>query len=138
MVEEFFTKSKYGTLRGLHFQTKNPQKKLINVIKGKIFDVAVDLRVGSVTYGKHFGVELSSENNMMLLIPEEFAHGFLSLEEGTIISYLCSNEYEEEFDTGIVYDDSDLNVQWPRLDVDFLISDRDKSFPRFKDFKGFR
>lgn len=135
--EEFFSKSKYGTLRGLHFQTKNPQTKLINVIKGKIFDVAVDLRVGSITYGKYFGVELSDENNMLLLVPEGFAHGFLTLEDNTIVSYLCSTEYEPDFDSGLVYNDPDLGIQWPLLDVEYIISERDKMLNRLKDFPGF-
>lgn len=135
--EEIISISKKGVMRGLHFQTKHPQAKLINVIKGKIYDVAVDLRLGSLTYGEHFGLELSSENNLMVYIPEEFAHGFLALEEDTIVSYLCSTEYEPDHDSGLRYDDPDLKIQWPKLDVEYIVSEKDLNLPRFKDFKGF-
>lgn len=137
VAEELVSKSKLGTIRGLHFQTKNPQAKLVSVIKGRIYDVAVDLRAGSRTYGMHFGVELSSYNNMMFFIPAGFAHGFLSLEEDTIVSYLCSTEYELEYDSGLFHDDPDLQIQWPKLDMEYIISEKDKRLPRFKDFLGF-
>lgn len=137
VAEEVITKSKLGTIRGLHFQTKNPQAKLVSVVKGSIFDVAVDLRLGSPTYGMYFGLELSSENNLMLLIPEGFAHGFLSLEEDTIVIYPCSSEYEPDFDSGVLYNDSDLNIKWPKLDIDYIISEKDRNLPRFRDFQGF-
>lgn len=137
VAEELISKSKLGTIRGLHFQNKNPQAKLINVIKGRIYDVAVDLRLGSPTYGMHFGLELSSENNLMLFIPEGFAHGFLSLEEDTIVSYLCSTEYEPDHDSGIRFDDPDLNIQWPILDLDYVLSEKDLNLSRFRDFQGF-
>lgn len=135
--EEMVSISKKAVLRGLHFQRKNPQAKLINVLKGSIYDVVVDLRLGSLNYGKYFSVVLSSENNLMIFIPEGFAHGFLSLEDDTIVNYMCSTEYEPEYDTGVIYDDSDLNIQWPRLDMDYIISDKDKTLPKFKDFPGF-
>ena len=137
IFEEFASQSNYGVLRGLHFQTKHPQAKLINVIKGRIFDVAVDLRIDSPTYGMHYGLELSSENNLMFFIPAGFAHGFLSLEEETIVSYLCSTEYEPEHDSGIRFDDPDLEIQWPKLDLDYIISEKDLNLPMFRDFKGF-
>jgi len=135
--EELISKSKLGTIRGLHFQRKNPQAKLISVIRGKIFDVAVDLRGGSLTYGQHYAIELSDSNNLMLLVPEGFAHGFLALEEGTIVSYLCSSEYEIDFDTGIRYNDPDLGINWPKIEFDYIISIKDKNLPFFRDFKGF-
>ena len=137
LSEFFISQSKYGVLRGLHFQTKNPQAKLVGVVKGRILDVAVDLRLGSPTYGDHYGLELSSENNLMLYIPSGFAHGFLSLEEDTIVSYLCSTEYEPEHDSGLRYDDPDLKIQWPKLDVKYTISKKDKNLSGFRDFKGF-
>ena len=135
--EEIISISKQAALRGLHFQTKNPQAKLVSVLKGKIYDVAVDLRLGSPTYGIHYGLELTSENNLILYIPEGFAHGFLSLEEDTIVSYLCSTEYEPEHDSGIRFDDPDLDIQWPELDMNYIISEKDLNLPNFKDFKGF-
>jgi len=135
--EELISRSKLGTIRGLHFQSKNPQAKLINVIKGKVYDVAVDLRKGSLTYGQHYAIELSEVNNLMLLIPEGFAHGFMSLAENSIVSYLCSSEYEPNFDSGLIYNDPDLNIQWPKLDLEYTISDKDKGLPMFRDFKGF-
>ena len=137
VAEELISVSRLGTIRVLHFQTKNPQAKLVNVIKGRIYDVAVDLRLGSLTYGEHIVLELSSENNLMLYIPEGFAHGFLSLEDDTIVSYLCSTEYEPEHDSGIRFDDPDLDIKWPELDMNYIISEKDLNLPIFKDFKGF-
>jgi len=136
VAEELISKSRLGTIRGLHFQTKNPQAKLVSVLSGKIYDVAVDLRIESPTYGMHFGLELSSENNLMLLIPEGFAHGFLSLEEDTIVSYLCSTEYEPEHDSGILFDDPDLKIEWPKIDLEYTISEKDQKLPKFKDFQN--
>ena len=107
------SKSKKGTIRGLHFQQKYSQGKLIRVIKGAVFDVAVDLRFGSPTFGKWMGFELSEYNHDVLYIPEGFAHGFLALEDDTIFSYKCTNKYAPEFDSGIRYNDLDINVEWP-------------------------
>ena len=107
------SKSKKGTIRGLHFQQKYSQGKLIRVIKGAVFDVAVDLRFGSPTFGKWMGFELSEYNHDVLYIPEGFAHGFLALEDDTIFSYKCTNKYAPEFDSGIRYNDPDINVEWP-------------------------
>lgn len=138
VAEEIISKSKFGTIRGLHFQTKNPQAKLISIINGRILDVAVDLRRGSLTYGEHFSIELSSQSNFMLFIPAGFAHGFLALEEDSIVSYLCSTEYEPDYDSGLIFNDPDLNIHWTSLDCDYTISDKDKSLPRFQDFSGFK
>lgn len=114
---EFFefneSKSKRGTIRGLHFQQRFSQGKLIRVIKGAVFDVAVDLRFDSPTFGSWMGFELSEYNHDVLYIPEGFAHGFLALEDDTIFSYKCTNKYAPEFDSGIFYNDPDINVQWP-------------------------
>ncbi len=107
------SKSKKGTIRGLHFQQKFSQGKLIRVIKGAVFDVAVDLRFGSPTFGKWMGFELSEYNHDVLYIPKGFAHGFLALEDDTIFSYKCTNKYAPEFDSGIRYNDPDINVEWP-------------------------
>lgn len=107
------SKSKKGTIRGLHFQQRFSQGKLIRVIKGAVYDVAVDLRFGSPTFGKWMGFELTELNHDVLYIPEGFAHGFLSLEEDSIFSYKCTNRYAPEFDSGIRYDDPEIGVNWP-------------------------
>ena len=118
--------SSKGTLRGLHFQ-KQPygQAKLIRVITGSILDVAVDIRKDSKTYGQYFSVALTDKNNYMLYIPEGFAHGFLSLEDNTIIQYKCSNIYNKESECGIIWNDPDININWG-LSYEPVISDKDK------------
>lgn len=107
------SKSKKGTIRGLHFQQKFSQGKLIRVIKGAVYDVAVDLRFGSPTFGKWMGFELSEYNHNVLFIPEGFAHGFLALEDESIFSYKCTNKYAPEFDSGIRFNDHEIGVKWP-------------------------
>jgi len=106
--------SKKNVLRGLHLQTKNPQAKFLNVIKGKIFDVLVDLRKNSNTFGKHFSIILSNQSlYSSIYIPEGFAHGFCGLEKENIVYYSCSNYREEDHEIGILWNDKDLNIQWP-------------------------
>ena len=107
------SKSKKGTIRGLHFQQKFSQGKLIRVIKGAVYDVAVDLRFGSSTFGKWMGFDLSEYNHDVLYIPEGFAHGFLALEDDSIFSYKCTNKYAPEFDSGIKFNDPEIGVEWP-------------------------
>ena len=124
--------SKYGTIRGLHFQ-KNPyaQTKLIRVIEGAIYDVVVDLRKNSATFGKWFGLELSAENKKQLYIPQGFAHGFSVLSEQAIILYKCDNLYHPQSEGGILYNDPTLNIDW-KVDADkAIVSDKDKVLPRF-------
>jgi dTDP-4-dehydrorhamnose 3,5-epimerase len=132
------SKSKKGTIRGLHFQQKYSQGKLIRVIKGAVFDVAVDLRFGSPTFGKWMGFELSEYNHDVLYIPEGFAHGFLALEDDTIFSYKCTNKYAPEFDSGIRYNDPDINVEWPVELVsgweNVITSDKDARLQSFEEF----
>lgn len=132
------SKSKKGTIRGLHFQQKYSQGKLIRVIKGAVFDVAVDLRFGSPTFGKWMGFELSEYNHDVLFIPEGFAHGFLALEDDTIFSYKCTNKYAPEYDSGILYNDMDINVQWPVELVggwkNVITSDKDGRLQSFEEF----
>ena len=101
-VQDNHSKSKKGVLRGLHFQTQHSQGKLVRAIKGSVYDVAVDLRKDSKTFGKWFGVELNAENKKMLYIPENFAHGFLTLEDETEFMYKCTNFYHPEYDSGII------------------------------------
>ena len=107
------SKSKKGTIRGLHFQQRFSQGKLIRVIKGSVYDVAVDLRFDSPTFGKWMGFELSEYNHNILYIPDGFAHGFLALENESVFSYKCTNKYAPEFDSGILYNDPQIGVEWP-------------------------
>lgn len=128
------SKSSYGVLRGLHFQLPPfAQSKLARAIKGKILDIAVDIRKGSPTFGKYVSVELSEENKRMLFIPRGFAHGFVVLSDEAILSYKVDNYYAREFDRGIAFDDPTLNIDW-EIDHDHLIlSDKDKMQPLLLD-----
>ena len=121
-----------GVLRGLHFQL--PPKamgKLVRCTRGKVWDVAVDLRKGSATYKQWFGLELSAENKKMFYIPEGFAHGFYALEDSEVL-YKSTNSFAKELDANVAWNDAELNVQWPLLGEPTL-SDRDKAAPAFKD-----
>lgn len=122
-----------GTLRGLHFQ-KPPysQGKLVRVVKGKIFDVGVDLRQNSQTYGKYVSAILSDENMQMLWIPEGFAHGFQALED-SIVLYKTTSEYNKESEGGVIWNDPDINVKWPEKPTE--LSEKDKLWPRLSDLK---
>ena len=135
-VQDNHSKSVKGVLRGLHFQ-KEPkaQGKLVRCLKGKIFDVAVDIRKNSPTFGKWVGYELSEENKYMLWIPEGFAHGFLTLEDNTEIFYKVSNsEYSPEHDAGIIWNDEDINIKWPIENIENLIlSEKDKKLPKLRE-----
>lgn len=137
-VQDNHSKSKKGVLRGLHFQKKHPQGKLVRVIKGKIFDVAVDLRINSETFSKWIGVELSDVNKEQLYIPPNFAHGFLVLEDDTEVLYKCTDYYYPEYNLGIIWNDETLNINWPIEKVEkIILSENDKNLPNFKDFKIF-
>jgi dTDP-4-dehydrorhamnose 3,5-epimerase len=116
-----------GTLRGLHFQ-KPPyaQAKLVRAITGSILDVVVDIRKNSNTYGEYFSIVLSGENKRMLYIPEGFAHGFLALEDNTLIQYKCSNFYNKETEGGLIWNDPDININWG-IGYEPIISDKDKN-----------
>jgi dTDP-4-dehydrorhamnose 3,5-epimerase len=114
LIFDCVSSSKKNVLRGLHLQTKNPQAKFLNVIKGKIFDVLVDLRKNSNTFGKHFSIILSNQSlYSSIYIPEGFAHGFCGLEKENIVYYSCSNYREEDHEIGILWNDKDLNIKWP-------------------------
>lgn len=128
--------SKFGTLRGLHFQAGEfAQAKLVRVVKGSILDVAVDLRPLSKTFGQYFSIELNSNNKKQLLIPKEFAHGFVVLSEYAIVLYKCSNFYQKTAEDGIRFDDSDLNIDWQVPTKSLIINERDANFQSFKQFK---
>lgn len=131
-VQDNFSSSRKGTLRGLHYQI-NPmaQAKLVRCMRGRIFDVAVDIRRGSPTYAKWIGVELSEDNNLMLYIPEGFAHGFAVLSETADVFYKCSAEYSHLHDRGILWNDPEIGIAWP-IDSP-VISGKDRRQPRLKD-----
>lgn len=133
VVENFYSYSKKGVLRGLHFQDVEPQAKLVGVVSGEIFDVAVDLRRDSATYLKWHGVILNNKNNKTVYIPRGFAHGFLVLSDEAMVIYQCDNKYYKEYDTGIIYDDADIDIKWPDLGMEFIISDRDKKLKKVKE-----
>jgi dTDP-4-dehydrorhamnose 3,5-epimerase len=107
------SRSAGGVLRGLHYQFQQPQGKLVSVFEGRIFDVAVDIRQGSESFGQWAGVDLSAENHRQLYIPEGFAHGFVVLSESALFHYHCTNEYAHQFDAAIAWNDPDIDVKWP-------------------------
>lgn len=117
-----------GVLRGLHYQKEHPQGKLVRVIRGRVYDVAVDIRRGSVTYGKWFGIELSEENRKQLYIPEEFAHGFLVLSENAEFCYKCTDFYYPGDEGGIAWNDPTLGIQWPEIEGEYQLSEKDKNW----------
>ena len=128
--EELRSCSKKGVLRGLHFQREHSQDKLVQVLCGAVYDVAVDLRKESETFGKWEGFYLTAENKRMVYIPKGFAHGFLALEDNTLFSYLCGDRYDPASDGGIRWNDPQLAISWPLDKVDGLtISEKDKALP---------
>ena len=133
-VQDNESKSKKGVLRGLHFQIKYPQAKLVRVIEGEVFDVAVDLRKESKTYGKWVGVILSSENKKQFMIPRGFAHGFIVLSETATFAYKCDEFYHPEDEGGIMWNDPNININWP-FEGDVILSEKDKKHPLLKDLK---
>ena len=133
-VQDNQSSSKHGVLRGLHFQKTYPQAKLVRVIKGEVFDVAVDLRKNSKTYGKWVGVCLSEENKKQLLIPRGFAHGFLVISDYAEFSYKCDEFYHPEDEGGIIYNDKDIGIKWPSV-KDIILSEKDKIHKSLRDQK---
>lgn len=137
-VQDNQSKSKKGVLRGLHFQKENTQSKLVRVIKGEVFDVAVDLRPGSKTYGKWEGAILSEENKKMLIIPKGFAHGFLVLSDEAEFTYKCDDVYNHEAEGGLMWNDPDVGIKWPFGDMreeDLLTSEKDAKWPSLKELR---
>lgn len=142
-VQDNHSKSGRGVLRGLHFQTRHTQGKLIRVVSGAVLDVAVDLRPESRTFGAAYSVELSAANKRMFYVPPRFAHGFLTLEDNTEFLYKCTDYYSPEDDGGVMWNDRDLCIDWQferyNIDPKYLnISDKDKKHPGFRqlDYKG--
>ncbi|OWT33397.1 dTDP-4-dehydrorhamnose 3,5-epimerase [Methanobrevibacter sp. 87.7] len=133
-VQDNQSRSTKGVLRGLHFQYTQPQGKLVRVIKGEVFDVAVDLRKDSETYGKWVGVTLSEENKKQLFIPKGFAHGFLVLSDIAEFVYKCTDFYNPDDEGGIKWDDPDIGIDWPTDGIDNLIfSEKDQHWKALKD-----
>lgn len=123
-----------GTIRGLHFQTPpRAQAKLVSCVRGRILDVAVDIRAGSPSYGQHFSIELSPENGQQLFVPVGFAHGFCTLEENSEIAYKVTDYYAPECDDGLPFDDPAFSIDWPEFEHEWVLSDKDKRFRRLQD-----
>lgn len=135
-VQDNESKSCYGVVRGLHFQKPpHAQAKLVRVVKGKVLDVAVDLRKDSPTYGKHVTVELSEDNHRQVFIPKGFAHGFSVLSEEAVFQYKCDDYYAPETEGAVAWNDPELNIDW-RVPADMMIlSEKDKRHPELKDLK---
>lgn len=130
-VQDNLSFSVKGTLRGLHFQNQHPQAKLVQAITGEVFDVAVDIRPGSDTFGRWEGIHLSDQNKRQLFIPEGFAHGFCVLSETAHFLYKCTDFYTPEDEGGIIWSDPDIAIDWPIQNP--IVSDKDKQFPRLSE-----
>lgn len=133
-VQDNQSRSKKGVLRGLHFQKNYPQAKLVRCIEGEVFDVCVDLRKGSPTYGKWEGVILSAEKGNQFMIPRGFAHGFVVLSDTATFCYKCDELYHPEDEGGVMYDDPDIGIEWP-YDEDVILSEKDKKHPSLKNLE---
>lgn len=132
--ETFVSRSAKNVIRGLHFQTHNPQAKLVSVVSGKVWDVIVDLRPGSPTFSKWIAHELSAENHMCFFVPRGFAHGFASLEDNTVMLYQCDGKYDSETDTGIVFNDPDIGINWVVDETKAIHSRRDIELGSLQDY----
>ena len=136
-VQDNESKSSYGVLRGLHFQRPpHAQSKLVRVVSGRVLDVAVDLRAGSPTYGKHYAVELSGENHLQMFIPKGFAHGFAVLSDEAVFQYKCDEYYAPQSEGGVAWDDPDLAIDWQIPLEDVRLSEKDRNNPEFKALKA--
>jgi dTDP-4-dehydrorhamnose 3,5-epimerase len=126
-VQDNESKSKKGVLRGMHFQTKHTQGKLVRVTEGEVYDVAVDLRKGSPTFGQWEGVLLTAENKRQFYVPEGFAHGFLVVSEVAVFNYKCTDFYAPEYDSGLLWNDEEVGIEWPIDGIEeILLSEKDK------------
>jgi dTDP-4-dehydrorhamnose 3,5-epimerase len=131
-VQDNISYSKKGVLRGLHFQSPHPQGKLVQALKGEVFDVAVDIRLGSATFGQWIGEVLSGENNRQMYVPPGFAHGFCVTSDEAVFSYKCTDYYNAPCEGGIRWDDPDIGIEWPVAEP--LVSPKDEIFTRLCDF----
>ena len=137
-VQENHSKSAHGILRGLHYQLQNTQGKLVRVTSGKVYDVAVDMRKSSATYGKHVGVVLSAENKRQLWVPEGFAHGFYVMSESAEFVYKCTDYYAPEHEVSLLWNDPSLAIDWPLIEEELpMLSDKDKVGLLFSDAPSF-
>lgn len=138
-VQDNQSASKKGVLRGLHFQINYPQDKLVRVVNGEVFDVAVDLREESATFGKWFGVKLSAENKKQFFIPKNFAHGFIVLSDYAEFAYKCTDFYHPNDEGGLLWSDPEIGVEWPMPDgmsvEDLILSDKDTKWPGIAGYK---
>ncbi len=135
-VQDNQSMSKKGVLRGMHFQKRYPQGKLVRVLRGEVFDAAVDLRPESKTFGQWFGVMLSAENKKQFYVPERFAHGFVVLSEEAEFAYRCTEFYHPEDESGIIWNDPDIGIEWPVSDTSgVILADKDKKLPDFKEWR---
>jgi dTDP-4-dehydrorhamnose 3,5-epimerase len=132
LIFDCYSYSKKNVLRGLHIQTKNPQAKFLTVLKGSIFDVALDLRYNSKTFGKYYSIILSTKNYCSIYIPEGFAHGFYTLDKENIVLYSCSNYRDKNSESGILWNDKDVNIKWPEKDP--ILSTKDKKNLSFQEY----
>ena len=133
-VQDNQSSSTKGVLRGLHFQKTRPQGKLIRVIKGDVFDVAVDIRPDSPTRGKWHGIILSGDKHNQFYIPPGFAHGFLVLSDTAVLSYKCTEFYYPEDEGGIIWNDPSFGIVWPELGMEYILSEKDKKLPSWAEF----
>lgn len=132
-VQDNISKSSYGVLRGVHLQKgEHAQAKLVSCLEGKVWDVAVDLRKDSPTFGKWFGTELSPENRCQLYVPRGFGHGFSVLSETAIFAYKCDNFYDKDSEGSVIYNDEDLKIDWKLPQDQIILSEKDRSLPAFK------
>lgn len=133
-VQDNISKSSYGVLRGLHLQkAEHAQAKLVSCLEGCVYDVAVDLRENSPTFGKWFGIELSDENKLQFYVPRGFGHGFSVLSETAIFSYKCDNFYNKESEGGVLWNDPELNIDWKLPLDEIILSEKDKTQPKFSE-----
>lgn len=136
-IQDNESKSSKGVLRGLHYQCgEYAQTKLVKVVQGKVYDVVVDIREGSPSYGKSFGIELSAENKKQLFVPKGFAHGFVVLSETAIFQYKVDKLYSKESEGGIIYNDPSLAIDWKINEDEVVLSDKDKELPKFGDHRN--
>ena len=133
-VQDNQSSSVRGVLRGLHFQIQYPQDKLVRVLQGEVYDVAVDIRKGSATYGKWYGVLLSAENKKQFFIPKNFAHGFLVLSDYAEFAYKCTDFYHPNDEAGIMWNDPDIGIDWPVGDMELIQSQKDTKWGGIREF----